>query len=699
MAPKARKTGEPLEAEETLQAVIIADSYEDRFLPFTLERPRCLLTLANMPLIEYTCEWLASVGVEEVFVCSGNHTDQVETYLNNSRWTKDTSPFSVEVVRSTEPSVGDAMRDLDQKGLMKGDFICIYGDVIANIPFDAALKAHRARREKSKNAIMTMVLREAGDYHRTKDQHHRRCFVIDPETDRCIHYEQVRPRTSPRLNIPEEVLKDHVEIDMREDLIDCGIDIYTLDALAQWSDSFDWKLPRQDFVHGVLQDFETFGRTIHTHIISEGYAARVNTLRAFDAATQDVVSRWAFPYCPDTNILGDQFYQLQKGNVYKEDGVVLARSSTVSHGSVLGKATSIGEGSVITNSVIGRRCVIGRRVEIENAYIWDDARVGDDTVIETAVIANEASVGKKCHVKRGALVSYGVRIANGVTVEENTRITRFKRKRGYDNDEVCQGVTDSKVVGEGGEGFRLELDEDEEDMHEAMLAGTQEMNITTDGDDISDFESGDEEDEYAHSREPTSRSGSFTSIASDESGETKRDHAKFHREASDSIFDGLQREQDPDHIQLELQAQRLTENAEDNQIRRAVAVAFSRRIANLIEGGRTAKEAVATAILPNQRLIKACVKEASEQAEFLLFLQTDSVHRAQGSKVLLHVAFVLAGEDMVDGDGLEMWWEDPRSVATEELKKVRAETKPVVDQMAGESEDDDEDEEEDDDDE
>lgn len=74
------KQGEE-EPEEPLQAVILADSYETRFNPFTLEKPRCLLPLANTPLIEYTCELLANAGVEEVFLYSGNHTDQVEEYL------------------------------------------------------------------------------------------------------------------------------------------------------------------------------------------------------------------------------------------------------------------------------------------------------------------------------------------------------------------------------------------------------------------------------------------------------------------------------------------------------------------------------------------------------------------------------------------------------------------------------------------
>jgi translation initiation factor eIF-2B subunit epsilon len=40
-----------------------------------------LLPLANTPLIEYTFEFLANAGVEEIFVYCGAHRAQVEDYI------------------------------------------------------------------------------------------------------------------------------------------------------------------------------------------------------------------------------------------------------------------------------------------------------------------------------------------------------------------------------------------------------------------------------------------------------------------------------------------------------------------------------------------------------------------------------------------------------------------------------------------
>ncbi len=595
------------------------------------------------------------------------------------------------------------MRDLDQKQLITGDFICVYGDVVANLPMETAIAAHRSRREKDKKSIMTMVLREAGEAHRTKSQNLCPCFVIDPVTERCVHYEQVRPRQTPRLDIAEEVLKDHVEVEVREDLVDCGIDICTPEVLAQYTDNFDWQAPRRGFLYGVLKDFETMQLSVHTHVTSEGYAARVKNLQAFDAVSRDVVARWAYPLCPDVNMVADQTFQLGKGCVYKEDGVVLARSSVLGRKSVLGKATSVGEGSVIQESVVGRRCVIGKRVRLDGAYIWDDARIGDDTIVERAIVANEAAVGKGCHVHPGALISYGVRVADGTVVNGSSRITKAKRRRSSGAAQAGKATTDPKIVGEGGEGYELAVDDDEDEKLESLAPGDiyNMSNAALSDDSISTLDSDDEHESLDEdSKRRSSRSESFASINSDESGDTRRRAADFHHEATASIVDALQKNEDVNNIQLELQALKLSSNAEDKQVRRTVAVGLMKRIAGLVESGTSPKDAVSKTLSPNKLLIQRSVstnkEEFSEQVEFLLYMQTDLVHRQQGDKILLFVCNVLAHDDLIEAEGFEQWWEDPRSSATEELAEVRKETKQLVDVLVASDDDDDEDEDEDD---
>lgn len=618
---------------------------------------------------------------------------------SNSKWTSSISPFELNIIRSTAHSVGDAMRDLDQKQLITGDFICVYGDVVSNIPMESVLSAHRARREKSKKAIMTMVLREAGDFHRTKPHQMRPVFVVDPEAERCVHYEQLRPKEHPRLDIAEEVLKDHIEVEIREDLIDCGIDVCTPEVLAQYTDNFDWQMPRRGFLWGVLKDFETNQLTIHTHIMNHGYAARVKNLQAYDAVSRDIVARWAYPLCPDVNLLSDQSYHLGNGNIYKEDGVVLARSSVTGRRSVLGRATCVGDGSAIFDSVIGRRCVIGKRVKLNGAYVWDDARIGDDSVIDKAIIGNEASIGKQCHVQAGALISYGVSIADKTTVNSHSRITKHKRQRKHSRSSSASTM-DSIVVWERGEAHEMERDEDEDDIAETLVSSDiyNMAELSLSADSISTLDSGDDQEADVVSNRRSSRSDSFASIGSDEGRDARRKVADFHHEAVTGIVDALREGQDASNIQLEFNALRLSSNAQPTQARRAIAVSLMKHIASMIDTGVTPKDAVTSILIPYKGLVEQWVSSGgddfSEQVDFLLQLQKDLVHRKQGDKILLFVSNVLATNDLVEAEGFEEWWNDPRSSEGEELQGVRQETKPLVDVLAGDDDEEDEDEEE-----
>lgn len=52
------------------------------FLRFgTDNRFQCLLPVANTPMIEYTLEFLANAGVQEVFLYGGAHSDKLEKYI------------------------------------------------------------------------------------------------------------------------------------------------------------------------------------------------------------------------------------------------------------------------------------------------------------------------------------------------------------------------------------------------------------------------------------------------------------------------------------------------------------------------------------------------------------------------------------------------------------------------------------------
>lgn len=207
---KEKATQKDLEEEEPLQAVVLADSFDNRFKPLTLNTPRCLLPVCNAPLLDWTFEALALAGVAEIFVVCRSHADRVKAAIayvslslqilhslpplppsapnlksrinelhilmcitsiyRDSKWSRPSSGLKIVPVVTAQDcfSTGDAMREIYTHGFLKADFVLVAGDLVSNVRLDEVVSAHRARRKANRDAIMTMVVKEAGARHRTR---------------------------------------------------------------------------------------------------------------------------------------------------------------------------------------------------------------------------------------------------------------------------------------------------------------------------------------------------------------------------------------------------------------------------------------------------------------------------------------------------------------------------------------------------
>ena len=93
----------------------------------------------------------------QVFVFCCAHADKVKKYIQESKWVR--QPFmNVHTVMATNClSVGDAMRVMYGKDVIKHDFVLVSADTVSNMDLTTCLHEHRERRAKDKNCLMTMV--------------------------------------------------------------------------------------------------------------------------------------------------------------------------------------------------------------------------------------------------------------------------------------------------------------------------------------------------------------------------------------------------------------------------------------------------------------------------------------------------------------------------------------------------------------
>ena len=232
-------TQDDVKREQKLQAILMADSFEKSFRPITWERPKVLLPLVNVPMLEYTVEFLSQNGVEEIFLVCVWHAKQLQHYVDKiSKW-----PKSVTVHCMAMPSclsAGDALRELDSLGLIRSDpFVLISGDVISNMNVKKAIEFHKARRQQDHNCIMTTVLKPVQRGAGSKPVLDDLVVGMDKQSGQIILFNDTYKKKSTA--IPLEILADHPSLVIRTDLLDCHVDICSPELMLQFSDNFDYQ--------------------------------------------------------------------------------------------------------------------------------------------------------------------------------------------------------------------------------------------------------------------------------------------------------------------------------------------------------------------------------------------------------------------------------------------------------------------------
>ena len=139
--PKAKGADDQdLEQRDVLQAVVLADSFAKNFRPVTWTMPKVLMPLANVPMLEYTMEFLAAGGVQEIFIFCNAHADEVERRIRETQLQKRLATWCCACSSRTRRATRRATRCArSRRAADKSDFVLVPGDVLSNLQ----LAAHR----------------------------------------------------------------------------------------------------------------------------------------------------------------------------------------------------------------------------------------------------------------------------------------------------------------------------------------------------------------------------------------------------------------------------------------------------------------------------------------------------------------------------------------------------------------------------
>ncbi len=111
-----------------MKAVILAGGQGTRLKPITDYIPKPLIPINNTPILEWQIRYLKKFGINDIIICTGYKTDQIENFLNK----KDLGVkvrFSIE---KTPLGTGGALKKIAPL-IKEKSFLVFNGDTITNI--------------------------------------------------------------------------------------------------------------------------------------------------------------------------------------------------------------------------------------------------------------------------------------------------------------------------------------------------------------------------------------------------------------------------------------------------------------------------------------------------------------------------------------------------------------------------------------
>ncbi|KAL4302598.1 hypothetical protein GQ457_10G014180 [Hibiscus cannabinus] len=679
-------------ARHSLQAILLADSFTTKFRPITLERPRVLLPLVNIPMIDYTLAWLESAGVEEVFVFCCAHSKQVIDYLGSSGWSSKPK-FSVTTIEANDSiSAGDALRLIYERQVIDGDFVLISGDTVSNMLLTQALEEHKERRKRDANAIMTMVVQHSKPSPITQQSRlgtDELFMAINPDTKQLLYYEDKAEYSKGFISLDKTLIADNPSIVLHNDKQDCYIDICSEEVLSLFTDNFDYQHLRRHFVKGLLLD-DILGYKIFTHEIHSSYAARIDNFRSYDTISKDIIQRWTYPFVPDI-LCGSSAIKLERQGIYRASEVTQSRSAQVGSFTVIGQGTKIGNNTKISHSVIGEGCSIGSNVTIEGSYIWNDVTIEDGCKLSHAIVCDGVKMKLGAVLEPGVVLSVKVVVGEQFVVPAYSMVSLIQQPTQQDSDEeleyaenssgtveipsdklngeIASDLSDTRYgptpeLGTGGVGYIWSIFEgahDEEWRHSVAPIPTDKVaKIMLDKD----------EDEELLTQDGNALVEELKSDSEDDDNEGSRDdYASFEKEVEATFLRAVHENVKVDHAVLEMNGLRLSYNIAAVDCAGAIFYSMMKLAVESLHSSASELQRNAMEVITTwQKLLKSFLHDIDEEIEVILKFEEICLESAKEfSPLFSQILHLLYDKEILQEDAI-LRWADEKEGADESDK-------------------------------
>jgi mannose-1-phosphate guanylyltransferase len=349
----------------TVQAVILAGGLGTRLRPLTLERPKPVVPLLNVPFLAYQLGMLGAHGVRDVILSISHRSEAISAIMAQ----EDLGPVRLRDVVEREP-LGTAGGVRNAADLVDGRVVVMNGDVLSDLDLTAMLRAHEERQAAA--TIHLMPVENPTAY-----------GLVELEPDGRVRRFLEKPGW-------EEVTTNTV-----------NAGVYVLEReLLEWIPKNEaYSMEREFFPQLLERGARFFG------FVSPGYWVDIGTPAKYFQAQQDLLAGRFRAHVAPRGREGPE------GWIHPTASI--ASTARIRGPVAIGPECQIEAGAAVGPSVVlGAGCRIGTGAQLDTAVLWEEVEVGTAARLTGCLLGRGVAIGAHSRVTPGAVLGDGTRLGD-----------------------------------------------------------------------------------------------------------------------------------------------------------------------------------------------------------------------------------------------------------------------------------------------
>jgi mannose-1-phosphate guanylyltransferase len=351
-----------------VQAVVLVGGEGTRLRPLTLETPKPMVPVMNVPFLERTLVRLKEAGIDDVILPAGYLPDAITRYFG------DGSRLGLNiryVIEETPLGTAGALKNVQE--FITGPFFVLNGDVLTSLD----LRAMRANHEK-KGGIASLHLI------RVDDPSAFGCVVHDPSGRISAFVEKPKREEAPT------------------DEVNAGTYLLEAEVLDAIPAGRPVSIERETFPQLIAA-----GKPLYAYTTTD-YWIDLGKPEAYLASHRHIFD--------GTMPLG-----LQPGA--DGPGAKGVPPSAIIPPVFVGRNVRVAPDAKIgPYTVLGDDCEVGSGASVADSLLWDSVVVEAGATLDGAIVASRARIGAGAVVGRGSVIGHDANVAPNAAVGEDARI-------------------------------------------------------------------------------------------------------------------------------------------------------------------------------------------------------------------------------------------------------------------------------------